>query len=241
MATTWQALESQVLTLLNAQEAVSVSGVETIYQATAAKTDADIGDQVFFLSRIRDAIVDAHQQVIRFICLTEGHPRRGAFRSVVSVAHRDALPDALAYGAFYYSTNELTERAAEEVDAIRRDTASLNGVEVYYYAKSGNVLLATVTPVDVEIFDYDRPVSHPSALSTLFESDTNEIAAPDEFVPAIVHMASGHLALTAGSMQDQSAQHFALAVQSLKGIGIRVETADFGDVRPAQKAAEGNA
>ena len=242
MAVTYQSLESQVMLEMNAHLAATVAAAESIYAKTTAKADAEVGDSLFFLSRIREAIIDAQQQVIRFICRTEGHPRRVNYRTVQSVAHRGTLPSAMAYGAVYYgsgsTSREMDELAPSDITSFLNDAGASNGVAAYYYAKSGNMLLCTVTPVNVETFDYTRPVSHASGLAALFDSTSDVIGAPDEFVPAIVHLACGHLALTAGSYQEQAAAHFQVAKDALEGAGVRVETGDFGDVRPAQKVAE---
>ena len=107
MSTSYQSLESKVLTQLNAHESTSVASAETIYKKITAKADSEIGDEAFFLSRVRDAIIDTEHQVIRMICLTEGHPRRDIFRDTTSVAHRGLLPSAFCYGSFYKATREL--------------------------------------------------------------------------------------------------------------------------------------
>jgi hypothetical protein len=238
MSTSYQSLESKVLTQLNAHESTSATSAETIYKKITAKADSEIGDEAFFLSRVRDAIIDAEHQVIRMICLTEGHPRRDIFRDTASVAHRGLLPSAFCYGSFYKATRELEKRTPAEIEAILRDSDALNGVEVYYYATSSNFLLSTVTPVTVEFFDRDKPVSHPTGLAALFDSDTDVMTAPDEFGEAIVFLACGSLALTAGGFQDQSANYFRLAAEIMAQEGVKAVPHDLNETRNAEKRKE---
>ncbi len=243
MSTAYQSLENKVLTQLNAHESTSVTAAEAIYQGTALKTDASIADEAFFLSRVRDAILDAEHQVIRMICLTEGHPRRSIWRSTTTLTlinNAVVMPTAFAYGRLSYSNRELDERSAAEVDAMIRDTDYLNGVAVYYYAKTGNTITATVSPILLEYFDRTKPAaaSHPSTLSTLFDSTADVMEAPDEFAEAIVFLACGSLALTAGSLQEQSASYFRLAAEILAQEGVKAVPHDLSDQRPAQKRAE---
>lgn len=239
-----QSIESKVLTQLNAHESTSATSAETLYQKITAKSSAtDIGDEAFFLSRVRDAILDAEHQVIRFICQTEGHPRRTQWRNTTSLALTNnavALPTAFAYGRFSASNRELDERSPSEVDAMIRDTAYLNGVAIYYYAKSGNTLIATTSPVTLEYFDRAKPAAaaHPSTLSTLFDSNTDLMEAPDEFAEAIVFMACGALALTAGSFQEQANSYFRLATEIMAQEGVKAVPHDLSDQRPAQKRRE---
>lgn len=236
-------LESKVLTQLNAHESTSVTSAEAIYAKTTAKSDSEIADEAFFLSRIRDAILDAEHQVIRMICLTEGHPRRSTWRSTTTLTLTNnavAMPTAFAYGRLSYSNRELDERSAVEVDAMIRDTEYLNGVAVYYYAKTGNTITSTVSPILLEYFDRTKPAaaSHPSTLSTLFDSTADVMDAPDEFSEAIVFLACGSLALTAGAFQDQGLTYIKLALEIMQAQGVSVRPFDLATVLPAQKAAE---
>jgi len=234
MAVPWLEIERQVYATLNALGGNQESDRETIYTQTSALTNAQVGDEGFFRAKVRDAIVEAHQQTVRFICLTDGHPRRLLYRQTASVAHLGNLPSAMGpYGDFTATVSGVTRKlkphlSANEVDEALRDAASLNGVEVYYYAIDGGVLHSTVTPVTVEYYDYPRPINDPSQLSTLFDSLLDVCAVPDEFVQVVVQMACGILSLTSASGREGAAAgHFATARELLQDLGITVTSNDY--------------
>lgn len=234
MAVPWLEIERQVYATLNALAGNQESDRETIYTQTSVLTNTQIGDEGFFRSKVRDAIVEAHQQTIRFICLTDGHPRRVQYRQTASVAHLGNLPSAMGpFGDFTVTVSAVTHKlkphlSANEIDEILRDSASLNGITVYYYAIDGNVLHSTITPVTVEFWDYARPVNDPSQLAGLFDSLLDVCAVPDEFVQPVVQIACGLLALTfASGREGQEQAHFAMAEKLLKELGINVTPNDF--------------
>lgn len=234
MAVPWLVIERQVYATLNSLGGNSESDRETVYTQTSALTTTQVGDEGFFRSKIRDAIVEAHQQTIRFICLTDGHPRRVLYRQTASVAHLANLPSAMGpFGDFTVTVSATTHKlkphlSPNEVDEIVNDSGSRNGVDLFYYAIDGNVLHATQTPVTVEYFDYPRPINDPSQLSTLFDSLLDVCAVPDEFVQVVVQIACGLLALTfASNREGQEQAHFAMAEKLLKEMGINVTPNDF--------------
>ncbi len=231
MAVPWLEIERQVFATLNALAGNSESDRETVYVQASVLLSAQVGDEAFFRSKVRDQIVEAHQQVIRFICLTDGHPRRSLYRQTASVPHLGTLPSAMGpYGDFTVAgTVKLKPHtSASEVDEILRDPGALHGVEVYYYAIDGNTLHATITPVTVEYFDYPRPVTSPGQLDTLFDSTLDVCALPDEFVQVAVQIACGLLSLTpASGREDVAGAHFSTATQLLRDLGINVTPNDF--------------
>lgn len=234
MAVPWLVIERQVLSGLNSLGGNSESDRETIYTQTSALTTTQIGDEGFFRSKIRDAIVEAHQQTIRFICLTDGHPRRVLYRQTASVAHLANLPSAMGpFGDFTVTVSATTHKlkphlSPNEVDEIVKDSGSRNGVDLFYYAIDGNVLHATQSPVTVEYFDYPRPINDPSQLSTLFDSLLDVCALPDEFVQVAVQIACGLISLMSASGREAAAAgHFATARELLRDLGINVTPNDF--------------
>lgn len=234
MAVPWLDIERQVYATLNALGGNSESDRQTIYTQSGVLTSTQVGDEGFFRAKVWDAIVEAHQQTIRFICLADGHPRRVLYRSTTSVAHLGNLPSAMGpFGDFTATVNAVTYKlrphlSATEVDEIANDSGSRNGVDLFYYAIDGNVLHATQTPVTVEYFDYPRPVNDPGQLSTLFDSLLDVCAVPDEFVQVVVQIACGLLALTfASGREGQEQAHFAMAEKLLKELGINVTPNDF--------------
>lgn len=234
MAVPWLEIERQVYATMNALAGNSESDREAAFTATSALTSGQIGDQGFFRSKVREAIVEAHQQTIRFICLTDGHPRRVLYRQTTSVAHLGLLPSSMGpYGDFTVTSSGSPVKlkphlSVNEIDEVLRDNASLNGTLQFYYAIDGTVLHSTITPVTVEYFDYPRPVNDPSQLSTLFDSVLDVCAVPDEFVQVVVQIACGLLALTFASGREGTEQaHFGVAEKMLKDLGINVTPNDF--------------
>jgi len=233
MATPWLSIERMVMSELNLIPGDTEAAREAIFVQTSVITTSQVADEAFNRAKIRAAIVEAHQQIIRFICLTDGHPRRSLYRQVTNVNHLGQLPSAMGpYGNFSYDdAGEIKVLSPHidprEVDAIVNDLASANGVRLYYYAIDSGTLHATVSPVIVESFDYPHPISDPSQLSTLFDSVLDLIAAPDEFVLAIKFLACGILALTAASFQEGAASYLSLAETLLKELGITVTMSDF--------------
>lgn len=234
MPVPWLEIERQVLADLNVLGGNSESDRETIYQQTSALSTAQIGDEAFFRTKVRDQIVEAHQQTIRFICLADGHPRRVLYRQTASVAHLGTLPSSMGpYGDFTCTFNSEPRKlkphlSASEIDDIQNDLLSRNGVDQFYYAIDGHTLHATQTPVTVEYFDYPRPVTDPSQIGTLFDSLLDVCAVPDEFVQVVVQIACGLLAMTyAGNREGQEQAHFTMAEKLLKDLGINVTPSDF--------------
>lgn len=236
MAVPWLDIERQVLANLNVIGGNSESDRETIYTQTSVLTNAQIDDEGFFRAKVRDQIVEAHQQVIRFICLTDGHPRRVLYRQTASVAHLGNLPSSMGpFGEFRATITPLSavgtlrpHLSATEVDEIARDLNVHLGAPMPYYAIDGNVLHSVYSPVTVEYYDYPRPVTDPSQLSTLFDSLLDVCAVPDEFVQPVVQVACGLLAMTfAGGREGQEQAHFGLAERMLRELGISVTVNDF--------------
>lgn len=234
MAVPWLEIERQVYSTLNALGGNQESDRQTVYTQTGALATAQIGDEGFFRAKVWDAIVEAHQQTIRFICLTDGHPRRVLYRTTASVAHLGNLPSSMGpYGDFTVTHNAATRKlkphqSANEVDEIVNDPGSRNGVDIFYYAIDGNVLHATITPVTVEYYDYPRPVTDPSQLGTLFDSLLDVCALPDEFVQVAVQFACGLLSMTAaGGREEVASGHFAAARDLLRELNINVTPNDF--------------
>ena len=236
MAVPWLEIERQVLANLNALGGNAESEKETIYQQTSALTTIQIGDEALFRTKVRAQIVEAHQQTIRFICLTDSHPRRSLYRQTASVAHLATLPSSMGpYGDFQATASETAEvvklrphLSAQEVDDLVRDPSSRNGAPMPYYAIDSNTLHSVYTPVTVEYYDYPRPITDPSQLSTLFDSLLDVCAVPDEFVQVVVQIACGLLCLTfASNREGQEQAHFTMAEKLLKEAGINVTPSDF--------------
>lgn len=234
VAVPWLEIERQVLATLNALAGNQESERETIYTQTSALLSTQIGDEAFYRAKVRDMVVEAHQQTIRFICLTDGHPRRVLYRQTASVAHLASLPSSMGpYGDFTATVGGSPlklkpHQSPNEVDEILRDAGALHGVTVGYYAIDGNVLHATQSPVTVEYYEYPRPVTDPSQLGNLFDSLLDVCAVPDEFVQVVVQVACGLLSLTpASGREDVASAHFTMATQLLRELGINVTPNDF--------------
>lgn len=232
MAIYWQTAERQLISLLDLYEAEDIAEAETIYKQTDALTSDNIADEAFPISKIRDALVEAYVQIGRLLCLTEGHPRRSVFRQTSTVAHGGVLPSCIGpYGSFTSGTRILRELSTDDIDAVKSDPDSSQGVELPYFAKDGNVLYSLLTPVTVEYFTVTRPVDHPSQLATLFDQSADVCLLPEEYLPALVNLAAGMLASTSAGLVGDAAGYFGVAEKLLRDMQVNIVTTDYKEHR----------
>lgn len=221
--------ERQVLALLNVLKSDSATTAEANYVLATALTVTEINDPAFPPAFVRDLIVEAAGQVIRFVCLTEGHPRRADYRTTASIAHAGVLPSAIAYGRVSHTgtgQEMYPVDSPNQINDVLADTGSANSAVFYEYSFSGDTMLLSQTPATLEYFTYTRPAATPAALAALFDGTATVTMGP-EFVPVVVNYAVGMGCLKTGSYLDQGSAHLALAERLLTQLGVRVEPADF--------------
>ena len=147
MSTTpWAMIEAEVYDRLNNLASTSIAMADTAYR-TIPKTDAEVGDEAFPKTAIREAIVDVVMEVISFLCQTEGDPRRQQYRQTANVAHLGSMPSAMGpYGSITFDGRPMVPRPASIVAQRADNPGGIYQVDVYFYAIDGNTLFATQSP-----------------------------------------------------------------------------------------------
>lgn len=232
ITTPWPVLEAQVHALLNSLAAGTVAAAETAYAALPKVNDTDIDDAAFPKTFVRRIILQAHQQVVAWVCSTDGHPRRLPFRSVVTLAHLAALPTSISvFGAVYDAVTgrKLTKLSdPAQITDIVADEGARNGVSLFYWAENGNTFFTTLSGnASVEVFRFDNPAPTDASLSALFDAITDLIYLDDEFANPIVCYAVGVLAAKSASYTEQAGLFLSLAEKTLDSLGVKTSPNDF--------------
>ena len=169
MSITYQQIERQVSAALGTITGGVVSTAETNYTATGDTSTRNSAD--FPPTMVIDAILGAMTDIVSTICETPHHPERAAFAAVTAtLANRDTLPRVTStsapiigtFGRCYDATNnnELIPASLDVIRAYNRNPNSMYtamGLNLYYYAFTGNAIEHTRTGVKLDCCTWTRP------------------------------------------------------------------------------------
>jgi broad specificity phosphatase PhoE len=138
---------------------------------TAANTynDDDWNNQ----AKIEETAIDVDGAIVALILETEGHGRREAFKSTVSVAHGAMVPTHLGDISVAISSKAASRcKSVQYIERLRANNAGFTTIRAKYVLDENNVLWHTgIGNASVTLFNYTRGVV---------------LQAPDEYKPAIV-------------------------------------------------------
>ena len=200
-----------------------VSTAETNYTATGDTSTRNSAD--FPPTMVIDAVLGAMTEIVSTICQTPHHPERAAFAAITAaLANRATLPRVTStsapiigtFGRCYDSSNnnELIPGSLDTIRAFNRDPNSMysnSGLNLYYYAFTGNAIEHTRTNVILDCCTWTRPTFSANSAIPLDDYHERGLVAG-----AVVMLCPREAAyLDAWNAQNATWQAHLTAIQSL--------------------------
>ncbi len=167
MAVTYGQVERRVHLLLGNVKGADISTVETNYAAASSSSNRLNPD--FAFTPVRDAIVNAVEDLVVAICETPRHPERQIYQGVTSaLGNRVNIPSTDSLGNQIIGLwgrvrdgsdgKSCQPRPLDDVQQYNNFSGSIySGLDPYWYAFNGQQIEHTRTTVIINVFTFTRP------------------------------------------------------------------------------------
>lgn len=197
MTVPYRSVLKQVALQVNALRGTQVEGLETSY-ITSPITRVEIApDSPFPFSRLKDALLNAEEELVLAIANNPVHPWRSYLFSVTnSIASGGTLPtldlSSKSIVGVYGDVTDVsdfiicTEQPPTKIIRRNRNPGTFYKVNVYWYHINSQRIIHTRTNVKIDVCVYDQP-TQVAAL------DAGNMLLPDALEQAMVAGAVSHL------------------------------------------------
>src|SRR5262245_10806310 len=218
-------VERAVSSLVNALKSDTVTIAEASYTATTLTPDTNTRNAMWPPSAVRVETINMERLIVSQLCLTDGHPRRSDFVTVVEMFHGDPIPSSAGgIGSVFEGEGKkalyYTNRPADVVVALRSgeqiDVGAVNvRTERIWGWDGGSFFLPHDKKVFVEVVGPELPVYNTYAeLTTLFSTTAPiEAQLPLEFQAAWEAGTAAVLAAKVGTFAREASDYWEKFIQ----------------------------